>query len=298
MEARKNSTDTVSVLLCHRHVPMAMSCLGSLLRLCSEPLRLRIHDDGTLTEEDLENLGHQLSQTQFVSRKEANERLLDEFGRYRRLLELRRTDPFIMKVLDGVAYRDGPIYAYIDSDVLFFRPFHNPFHLSDSEVKAVFMRDVEHSYSFRSWQKLLARNVQLAGKINAGIIVIRAEAVDFDLMEWHVSQSLHQGIPSMLEQTFWAMLGTKLGCRVFDPEQLRVMQEGEHSRELVAGHFTAPTRHLLPEFVRRSGLASLEAEPVRLGTISPGRCTAWDLFQYEMRRIIRKRVKPKIRFPF
>ena len=46
----------VSTLLGHAHVEMALPCLGSLLRFSAEPLRLRVHDDGTLTAADQERL--------------------------------------------------------------------------------------------------------------------------------------------------------------------------------------------------------------------------------------------------
>jgi len=50
---------------------MALLCLGSLLAHSAEPLRLRIHDDGTLTEEDQERLAAGLAAPDFVLRAEA-----------------------------------------------------------------------------------------------------------------------------------------------------------------------------------------------------------------------------------
>jgi hypothetical protein len=94
----------------------------------------------------------------------------------------------------------------------------------------------------------------------------------------------------MVEQTAWAVLGQRIGCRKFAPEQIRVMRNGESSDELVAGHFTARTRHLLPHFVERSHDVSVDDQPVTVGTIDPGRCTALDIAVYEGQRIASKLV--------
>ena len=49
-------TVEVATLLGHAHVEMALACLGSLLRYSAEPLRLRIHEDGSLLAADRERL--------------------------------------------------------------------------------------------------------------------------------------------------------------------------------------------------------------------------------------------------
>ena len=279
------AASSVSTLLCHAHVPMALDCLGSLLRLCQEPLSLRIHDDGSLTAADCDLLHKRLGRVEIVWRAEADERLGVEYERYRNILKFRRILPLALKVFDTVVYSSGPVHAYVDSDVLFLRPLRNPFHLPKDGVRALFMQDREPSYSLRSWQKLMSPQVNLPSRVNTGIIVADRSVIDFDLMEWFVGKPMHRGIPTMMEQTYWAMLGARVGCDVFDPVQMRVMREGEETSGLVAGHFTARSRHLLPEFVEMSKSVDPNSDPITLRAISPGACTAWDLMRYEARRV-------------
>lgn len=281
------ATRTVSTLLCHTHVPMALDCLSSLMRLCQEPLTLRIHDDGTLTAADSDLLRERLGRIEIIWRAEADERLADEYWHYKNILALRKTLPLALKAFDAVAYSREPTYAYVDSDVLFLRPLKNPFYLSGDGIRALFMQDREASYSLRSWQKLMSSRVSLPSRVNTGLVVADRSVIDFDLMEWFVGKPMHRGIPNMMEQTYWAMLGARVGCKVIDPAQVRVMREGEETSSLVAGHFTARTRHLLPEFVKMSKGADANAEPVVLSTVDAGSCTAWSLLSYEARRAAR-----------
>jgi hypothetical protein len=264
---------------------MALDCLGSLQRLCSPSPALRLHDDGTLTDEDCERLQNGLHSVEIVRRTIADERVMEEHGRRRHLLELRKTYPPILKAIDAVLFCDEPIYAFCDSDVLFLRRLHNPFRLQSPETGAVFMQDREPSYSLRSWQKALSPRVELPSQINSGMIVARRDAVDFDELDWFVGEAKHRGIPGVIEQTFWGMLGARIGCRVFDPVQVRVMRTDDDFEGLVVGHFTARTRPELASFVQQSIAADVSAEPVEIATAPAGRCTAWDLWLYEVRRL-------------
>ena len=74
-EERGHATGLVTSLVCHAHVDMALDCLGSLLRLCAVPLRLQIHDDGTLTDEDVERLRAGLDRCAVIRRPEADARM-------------------------------------------------------------------------------------------------------------------------------------------------------------------------------------------------------------------------------
>ena len=44
----------VATLLGHRDLPTALRCLASFARYSTEPVRLRVHDDGTLEPREVE----------------------------------------------------------------------------------------------------------------------------------------------------------------------------------------------------------------------------------------------------
>jgi hypothetical protein len=267
---------------------MAVDCLGSLVRLCDEPLALRIHDDGTLTAGDRELLQEKLPLSRFVSRTEADEHIECAIPGLKNLKAVRRINPTLMKAVDAVLFCDEPLFACIDSDVLFLKRFRNPFVLPDDATNAVFMRDRKNAYSLRSWQKLAAGNLILPSCVNVGIICFRKNLIDLERMDWFVGNPRHNGIPSMIEQTAWAWLGMKAGCRIISDRQIRVMRAGEPDDQLVAGHFTARTRSLLPEYVGKSLTADSQAEPVKIETDPPGKCTVFALASAEVQRAFRK----------
>lgn len=277
-------TQKIAVVLCHSHVPMAIDCLGSMIRLCSERLELRVHDDGTLTADDRQILQERLPVSRFVPRAEADERVEGVVPNLKYLKAVRRINPTLMKAVDAVLFCDDPLFACIDSDVLFFKRFQNPFMLPDEATNAVFMRDRKNAYSLRSWQKMMAGSLRLPGRVNVGIICFRKALIDLEQMDWFVGNPRHNGIPSMIEQTAWAWLGMKAGCRIISDKQIRIMRPGEADDQLVAAHFTARTRTLLPAYVARSMAADLQAEPARIETASPGTCTAFHLAASELHR--------------
>ena len=91
----------VSTLLGHAHVGMALLCLGSLLRESVEPLTLQVHDDGTLTAEDLERLAAGLGEPVVVGRREADSRVEAFLGDRPAARIFRRENPLGLKLLDA-----------------------------------------------------------------------------------------------------------------------------------------------------------------------------------------------------
>jgi hypothetical protein len=267
---------------------MAVQCLGSLKRWCASPLQFQIPDDGTLTEEDLASLTEELSPMCIVRRDEADQRMRDLLRRHPHALALRSKLPLALKLFDAVLLGSSERFAFCDSDILFLRPVVDPFVLPDETTNALFIEDREHSYSLRSWQLTFSPGVTLPDRINTGMISLRKKQYDLDLLDWFVGKRMHAGVPTMLEQTAWALLGQRIGCRKFDPRQIRVMRGDEPDDELVAGHFTARTRHLLDHYLAKSQQAPADLEPVQVGTIPSGTCTALSLGLYETRRIVNR----------
>src|SRR5215212_2860818 len=72
----------IRTLIGHQQVEVGLKCLGSLLRLSSDPLSLLIHDDGTLTDQDHEALTSRLPGSTIMSRGEADSLILPLLTRY------------------------------------------------------------------------------------------------------------------------------------------------------------------------------------------------------------------------
>jgi hypothetical protein len=280
---------TVSVLLGHAHVEMALLCLGSLLAYAAEPVRLRIHDDGTLTEGDRERLAAGLAEPGFVPRAEAEERLEQHLASRPATRALRRSNPLGLKLVDAPLLASGERLLFCDSDVLFFRPFSG---LWGEAGEAVFLRDTQSAYSVRSWQMLREPRLRLPCRVNTGIVGFPRAAYDPDLLEWFLSHPAYQRTPVWAEQTAWALLGGRAGCRFVDPERVRLPPEEEGDRvelpdEIVALHFVSPRRGLLPAFTARARDRRGEP-PVLLRTVPAPLCRSWHLAATELLRRLRR----------
>jgi hypothetical protein len=272
----------VATLLGHAHVEMAIACLGSLLRYSAEPVHLRIHEDGTLTANDRARLEAGLDRFEFIPRAEADKRMADLLGGRPALRAFRQASPFALKVIDIPLLANGSV-AYCDTDVLFLRPFTGLFRFPGPEVGAIFMSDHQNAYSLRSWQLLRHPRLRLPSRVNTGIFHVRTRCFDPDLLEWFLSRP-EFGFTPWVEQTAWALLGARAGCRLWDPRMIRTPSSGEEaSREAVALHFVTPLRGLLPWILQRAQNRTAEP-PLMLETVPARPCRPWDLGWTELRR--------------
>jgi len=288
----------VSTLLGHAHVGMALGCLGSLLRYADEPLGPRAHDDGTLTGEDRARLAAGLAGRagsrglELVPRAEADERMAPLLARHPAARAFRSEHPLGLKLLDvpflantGGEEGDDEL-AYCDSDVLFLRPFADLFELPPS-AGALFMSDVQNAYSLRSWHLLRDRRLRLPARVNTGILAFRPRLYDLDLVERYLATPAHRFAPVWVEQTAWALLGWKAGCRLLDPEAVAVAAAGAPTPSRVALHFVSPVRHLLP--VCLAAAPDRRGEPpVAVRSLPAARCGVSALAATEARRFGRR----------
>jgi len=267
----------VTSLLGHRHVEMAVLCLGSLLRASAEPLILRLHDDGSLTAQDRERLAADLGEPEIISRREADERVADLLSGRSALAAFRRTNPLALKLIDAVLFAEEEL-AYCDTDILFLRPFSSLF---PQGAGAAFMADRQNAYSVRSWHLLRHHRLCLPRHVNSGLIHFPIAAWDPGLLEWYLSRPEFAFAPVWVEQTAWALLGEKAGCRLFDPEQIRIPEAAERPSEerrteTVALHFVGPVRELLESWAGQAA-AGDPRTPVEIGRVAAGRCGVVDL---------------------
>ena len=215
-----NPPSVICSLLCHAHVPMALRCFASLARFNREPFRLRIHDDGTLTEEDRGRLRDAVpGGVSVVSRREADEAMTARLEKYPVCLRYRQSQVMSLKLFDIALFEPGPMH-YCDSDILFLRPFSGfSAPLAAARPPLVLMRDLFNTYS-GGWRRLLARDrVPLADRINAGLILLDPARLDLDFVEWFMQQPVALETPHFADQTIWSALVQRDGGFVLDEER-------------------------------------------------------------------------------
>ncbi len=239
---------TVRSLVCRAHVGLAIQCLGSLVRHSQDPLTLALHDDGSLSPDDVHRLQERLP-AKVISVQEGESICRDALGPYPHCLKFRATNIFGPKLFDMPIMSRGGDFAYCDADVFFFRPFTGLFAWPSPQTQALFLEDTQSSYALRPWDLWGRGAVELPMCLNAGLMFVRDEAYDLEFVEFFLRRELgsFHRIPLWVEQTCWAALAARKGCRLWSPDQVRVIRDKRClSADLIGGHFTSNVRSLLP----------------------------------------------------
>jgi len=283
----------VRSLLGRSQVAMALACLGSLLRRSAEPVRLVLHDDGTLDAEARARLLDGLDEAVIVTREEADDRLAPLLARMPAIRAYRETNPLGLKLVDVVLLGEERIVQYCDADILFVRTYRGLFGDLAATCDARFMSDYQCAYSLRSRDLLRDWSLRPAFRVNTGIVQVRRAAVDVDAVERSFVRSAAHRTPQWAEQTCWALIAEKLRTEVLAPEQIRFPFEDPPARAgTVALHFIGPLRDRLDRWLRLAEDAESSAQPEPVISRPVRRCTALDLAIGEVVRWRARRATP------
>ena len=234
--------------VCHAHVPMAVRCLKSFQRYCLDPHILTLHDDGSLTPDDISALHQALPDARIILRAEARERVAGMLHAHPATLAFQRDFVFGPKLID-IPLLARASYAYIDDDILFIRPFRALTRPRYGRRMIVFMRDIGDSYSLTFRQRYLGKlRIVLPDRVNAGFMYINAGSYDLDRVEWFLSQPQYHVQKFLIEQTAWALLAGASDAFYWNPEQVCFPDEIKPLARPVAVHFITPLRKLMEEF--------------------------------------------------
>lgn len=276
-------TRAVRTLIGHKHVDVGLRCLASLIRFSSEPIKLHLHDDGTLTNADIELLLTKLSGSVIVSRPEADAIVLPQLNRYPKCRAYRERQVLALKLID-MALIESEELAYCDSDVLFLKPHAGLFAWPNERIGAMFMQDIQDAYSLRPWHVYPAGKVRVPRRTNSGLIFFRRSAYELDFVEWLLGQPGLEGVfakrSHWIEQTCWAALGWRARCYLWSAGQFIIATQSMTglSDETVGIHFVAAARSKLNEFPVASSVgAATDIRSVPARMTSPLHLMAEDL---------------------
>ena len=211
----------VHMLLCHRHVSMALQGLKSFFRFAPGAIALVVHDDGTLDATDRSHLLHHLPGVRFIEAPDAAATIDAELARLglERCREWRRTLVLARKVFDFPFYSAGKGMLLLDADVIFLeRPTELLNALASTDVRAPmrFNLDVGDMYCWADDQLRAVVGFAPTPRVNGGLIAGRYPRAMLPEM-WHlVEQCLALPIPPTTEwwcdQTLYGMIGAWHGA--------------------------------------------------------------------------------------
>ena len=246
----------VHTLVGESTLEVSLTCLPTLIRYSSDPIRLVVHEDGSLTEPSRDALRDAIPGVEFIDRKRADDEVRDRLIGHSRCQAARAVNLLFLKIFD-VTFLELDELSYSDSDILFLRPFTGLFGPERARFPAMFMTDVKEAYAVRPWQLRPVGRIRLAGRVNTGLMRIIAGMIDLDFVEWLLGQfgghSVWARRSYWSEQTCWAALAGRTGCGLWDCRQVAMANHdvAVDAHDTVAIHFTSTFRSHLPDYAGR-----------------------------------------------
>jgi hypothetical protein len=215
----------VQSLIGRKNLPFYLECLDSLTRFCHERISLLLHADGSLNKEQMDfALNHFGDQpVQFHNPEEARQVTLDNLEGLPHCQKFRQNSLWGIEFFDPLFVRpDDPISYYVDADILFLRPFSGLFEPKEVEGGAVFLRDIQwDAYCLRPWHLFgFGKHPVIVKGITTALVCWDKRAIDWDYLEWFLSQNKFHRIPEWVMPTAQAGLAKRCQARVVSPTQL------------------------------------------------------------------------------
>ena len=279
----------VSSLIGHRDVGTGLMCLGSLAKHSREPVRFQLHDDGSLTDDDREQLLNELPIHAFISRRQADAIASERLSRHPHCARYRQRYVYGLKLFDTPFLAPREDLVFCDTDIFFLRPFRDLFSWPDEETGCLMMQDFQNAYAFRPWH-LMQSQIKVPARLNCGIFAFRRRHYDLDFIEWLLAryEPLFDARYHWTEQTCWAALAWRCQGRFWKENQIRVIRnEASLTDGLVAAHFVTPVRGLLPTAAART---KADCEPVAVETEPMPRLGVLDLLKEQATQFLQRRM--------
>ena len=259
----------VHTLACEHHLWFAVPCLRSLLTFSQDPIRLVIHDDGSLTQESVELLATAFPDAILVLRHSADAEMADALAQFPHMAQARSHLPHVIKLCDVTLTHPESIVQYVDTDVLFQRRFRGIFPVSSQSASGAFMMDRSNSFGAHPGDFWPLGPLRLARRLNSGLFWIRRDRIDYERMEYLFKRWGPRRIRKYhgwFEQTVWADQAWRSRCSMFDPAQLGTASPVDSlNSQLIGLHFVTPMRTTL-----KVALESASAAPSAAVKTGPG----------------------------
>lgn len=261
--ATDNASIELHILCCERDYLCAIWALKSFYYFAAVTYPLAIHLQGRCPQRLITCLRHHFPQARIIAQAEADPIIEAELSSrgLRRLREVRRQTPFILKLTDFLISCRAPRLLILDSDVLFFaRPHHLIESVHSTLDMSLFQRDPESTYNISVEYALERFGVHLQPAINTGIAIVPRDAVSLERCEEFLTDGEVARPNGFVEQTLYALCASeRLKVRYLPENYLVSLRPNEDTSNRAARHYAGPSRPLftsegLPELIGKGFL--------------------------------------------
>ena len=201
-----------------------------------------IHEDGSLSDADAEELAILQPDATLIRRRDADALVSEGLASWPVCRENRARHNWFIKFFDTFLLARHPHYIVLDSDIVFYRA---PRFLQDWAERGAdtlhFMRDTRETYASPRADLEAAMGFPFWESVNSGICLMFKPAVSLDLAEQFLTRcaagARHY---KFLEQTLFALTGSawnRGGCL---PPEYEISWGNFRSRSAVCRHYVGP----------------------------------------------------------
>ncbi|QCS50063.1 hypothetical protein FEK30_11825 [Picosynechococcus sp. PCC 11901] len=219
--------------------------LKSFYHFSQRQYALCIHDDGTLTQQNIATLQYHFPNARIIDKKQADNKVLPLLSSYPRCLEFRKNNHLSPKVFDFGAYLESDRMLLLDSDILFFAApteLLNRIENPDYQLNTL-NGDVASSYTVEPEEVKTHLGFDLAERVNSGLGLIHKRSLSFDWIEEFLGLPDIIGYFWRIEQTIYALCSSRFGVELLPPAY-DVHLEGSINGS-PCRHYVGKIRHLM-----------------------------------------------------
>jgi hypothetical protein len=218
---------------------------------------LCIHEDGSLSRQQLETLREHFPAARVISRVEANDTVLSTLAAFPRCRAFRESNHLSPKLFDFRHYLQSERMLLLDSDVLFFRePAELLRRIEDKNYCwNTVNRDIASAYTVDGKTVKAQSEVDLIEGFNSGLGLIHKDALRLEWMEEFL------GLPGILDGHFWrieqtlqALCSSRFGVELL-PSEYDIRLQSRINR-VACRHYVGAIRHLF----YKEGISRLQKE--------------------------------------
>jgi hypothetical protein len=258
----------VHVLCYDRDYLCALWALKSFYHFARVTYPLVIHVQGEVPRRVTARLHRHFPAARVILQSEADG-IMEPWLRTRglvRVLAARQRIPFMLKLTDFPVLSESGHLLSLDSDVVFFR-FPEELLAAAHSLSSVtlFQRDPVSTYNISEERALSDLGIQLAQKVNTGIMVSPRDSLNLFRCEQYLGHPDVARPSGWIEQTLHALSASEHGRVAYLPDSYLISLDADVNLEsLVARHYAGPSRPLLTEgmqeLVRRGFLDRLNTQ--------------------------------------
>lgn len=207
---------------------------------------LCIHEDGSLSGKEINNLEKHFPNARIIRRAEAESKILPSLKeKYPLSYEIRKDYIISVKEFDFLHYLETDKMLAFDSDILFFD---NPKFLidkieDDSYKKNIFNRDIETAYSISPKDIKKSIGLEVIEKFNSGLGLLHKESLKWNWIEEFLKIPNFFGHNWRFEQTLMCLCSSRWGVELLPNEYDVTLKKGINNKP--CKHYVGEIRHMM-----------------------------------------------------